>query len=173
MDYEKELYELCETIKEEIGEANEKIKKAGGKLSGSDVEYIDKLTHSLKSIQAVMAMMEDDGEDEYSGASYARNGRGGNRGGSYRGGSYRGGSYRGSSYDDGMMTGGENGSYARDGRGRGSNARRDSMGRYSSRMDGYSRHGDVVESLREVMEEAPDDRTRMEIQRLIEKMEQR
>ena len=169
MDYEKELYELCETIKEEIAEANKKIKNAGGKLSGSDVEYIDKLTHSLKSIKAVMAMMEDEGEDEYSGASYARGGRGGNRGGR----SYRGGSYRGSSYDDGMMTGGEGGSYARDGRGRGSNARRDSMGRYSSRMDGYSRHGDVVESLREVMEEAPDDRTRQEIQRLIEKMEQR
>lgn len=165
MDYEKELYELCETIKEEIGEANEKIKKAGGKLSGSDVEYIDKLTHSLKSIKAVMAMMEEDG-DEYSGRmSYARDGRGGR--------SYRGGSYRGSSYDDGMMTDGEGGSYARDGRGRGSNARRDSMGRYSSRMDGYSRHGDVVESLREVMEEAPDERTRQEIQRLIEKMEQR
>jgi hypothetical protein len=169
MDYEKELYELCETIKEEIGEANEKIKKAGGKLSGSDVEYIDKLTHSLKSIKAVMAMMEDEGEDEYSGASYAR---GGNRGGrSYRGGSYRG----GNSYDDGMTGGSyeQGGSYARDGRGRGSNARRDSMGRYSSRMDGYSRHGDVIESLREVMEEAPDDRTRTEIQRLIEKMEQR
>jgi hypothetical protein len=107
-------------------------------------------------------MMEDE-EDDYSGRmSYARGGRGG----SYRGGSYR--------YDDGMMmTGGEDGSYARGGRGRGSNAKRDSMGRYSSRMDGYSRHGDVVESLREVMEEAPDDRTRMEIQRLIEKMEQR
>ena len=166
MDYEKELYELCETIKEEIAEANKKIKNAGGKLSAGDVEYIDKLTHSLKSIKAVMAMMEEDG-DEYSGRmSYARDGRGGR--------SYRGGSYRGSSYDDGMMmTGGEDGSYARDGRGRGSNARRDSMGRYSSRTDGYSRHGDVVESLREVMEEAPDDRTRMEIQRLIEKMEQR
>ncbi len=163
MDYEKELYELCETIKEEIGEANEKIKKAGGKLSGSDVEYIDKLTHSLKSIKAVMAMMEED-SDEYSGRmSYARDGRGGR--------SYRGGSYRGSSYDDGMMTGGDGGSYARDGRGRGPNARRDSMGRYSSRMDGYSRHSDVIESLREVMEEAPDDRTRQEIQHLIEKME--
>jgi hypothetical protein len=163
MDYEKELYELCETIKEEIGNANDKIKKAGGKLSAGDVDYIDKLTHTLKSIKAVMAMMEEDG-DEYSGRmSYARDGRGGR---SYRGGSYR--------YDDGMMmTGGEDNSYARDGRGRGSNARRDSMGRYSSRMDGYSRHGDVVESLREVMEEAPDDRTRMEIQRLIEKMEQR
>ncbi len=163
MDYEKELYELCETIKEEISSANEKIKKAGGKLSAGDVEYIDKLTHSLKSIKAVMAMMEDEDGDEMS-QRYS---------GAYR----RGRSYRGGSYDDGMMSyedGGQGGSYARGGgRGRGSNARRDSMGRYSSRMDGYSRHGDVVESLREVMEEAPDDRTRMEIQRLIEKMEQR
>ena len=158
MDYEKELHELCETIKEEIAEANKKIKNAGGKLSAGDVEYIDKLTHSLKSIKAVLSMMEDEEEDEYS-SRYPM---------SYRGRSYRGGSYR---YDDGMMDEGR--SYARDGRGRGSNAKRDSMGRYSSRMDGYSRHGDVVESLREVMEEAPDERTRQEIQRLIEKMEQR
>ena len=159
MDYEKELYELCETIKEEIAEANKKIKNAGGKLSAGDVEYIDKLTHSLKSIKAVLSMMEDEEEDEYS-SRYPM---------SYRGRSYRGGSYR---YDDGMMDG-EGRSYARDGRGRGSNAQRDSMGRYSSRMDGYSRHGDAVEALREAMESAPDDRTRMEIQRLIEKMEQR
>lgn len=158
MDYEKELHELCETIKEEIAEANKKIKNAGGKLSAGDVEYIDKLTHSLKSIKAVLSMMEDEEEDEYS-SRYPM---------SYRGRSYRGGSYR---YDDGMMDEGR--SYARDGRGRGSNAQRDSRGRYSSRMDGYSRHGDVVESLREVMEEAPDERTRQEIQRLIEKMEQR
>lgn len=156
MDYEKELHELCETIKEEIAEANKKIKNAGGKLSAGDVEYIDKLTHSLKSIKAVLSMMEDDEEDEYS-SRYPM---------SYRGRSYRGRSYR----SDDEMTGEGGRSYAR---GRGSNARRDSMGRYSSRMDGYSRHGDVVESLREVMEEAPDDRTRTEIQRLIEKMEQR
>lgn len=157
MDNMKELYDLCETIENEISEANEKIKKAGGKMSPGDVDYINKLTHSLKSIKAVMAMMEDEDDDEYSSMyPYV-----------YRGRSYRGRSYRS---EDGMM-GGEGGrSYAR---GRGSNARRDSMGRYSSRMDGYSRHGDVVESLREVMEEAPDDRTRMEIQRLIEKMEQR
>ena len=159
MDYEKELHELCETIKEEIAEANKKIKNAVGKLSAGDVEYIDKLTHSLKSIKAVLSMMEDEEEDEYS-SRYPM---------SYRGRSYRGGSYR---YDDGMMDG-EGRSYARDGRGRGSNAQRDSRGRYSSRMDGYSRHGDVVESLREVMEEAPDERTRQEIQRLIEKMEHR
>lgn len=57
------------------------------------------------------------------------------------------------------------GSY-NEGRGyrRGSYAqRRDSMGRYS--RDG------LADKLRGLMEEAPDDRTRMEIQRLVEKME--
>lgn len=58
------------------------------------------------------------------------------------------------------------GSYARGRR----NARRDSMGRYSS--EGYSRHGDMIEQLRELMEDAPDTQTRSEIQRLVTKMEQ-
>lgn len=50
------------------------------------------------------------------------------------------------------------------------NARRDSMGRYSS--NGYSRAGeDMVHELREMMQNAPDDRTRQEFQRFIEKME--
>ena len=54
-------------------------------------------------------------------------------------------------------------SYA-DRRGLGSDARRDSMGRYSSA------HG-MVEELREMMEDAPDEKTRMEFDRFIRKME--
>ena len=56
-------------------------------------------------------------------------------------------------YDDGMGRGSYRGSYARN---------RDSMGR-------YSRHS-LSDKLRELMDEAPDDRTRMEIKRLIDKM---
>ena len=70
--------------------------------------------------------------------------------------------YMGGSYTDG---GNHGGSYAR---GR-MNARRDSMGRYSGER-GYSRN-DLADKLRELMEEAPDDRTRQEIRRLVEKME--
>lgn len=58
------------------------------------------------------------------------------------------------SYNDG-------GSYRRGGRSYAQ--RRDSMGRYS--RDG------LADKLRGLMDEAPDDRTRMEIQRLVEKME--
>lgn len=58
--------------------------------------------------------------------------------------SYRG-SYRG-------------GSYAR---------KRDSMGRYSR---GYSRN-DLADKMRELMDDAPDDQTRKEIHRMVEKLE--
>lgn len=69
-------------------------------------------------------------------------------------------SYRSSrrSYDDG--------SYAR---GR-SYARRDSRGRYSG--DGYSMHGDMISELHDLMQDAPDERTRQELQKFIQKMEQ-
>lgn len=175
MDYMSDLHELCETVGRAITSANEKIRTAGGKVSNADMEYIDKLTHSLKSIKSVMAMIEEEeGSSErgsYDG-SYARGGRGSSRRG---GGSYDGGSYEGGSYD---------GSYAR-----GRYARRDSMGRFSrdggsmrggggsrdggsSRDGGYSRDGDMIEELRELMQDAPDQKTRQEFQRFIEKMEQ-
>lgn len=45
--------------------------------------------------------------------------------------------------------------------------KRDSMGRYSRT---YSRHS-LTDKLRDLMGEAPDEHTRMEIQRLVDKME--
>lgn len=56
-------------------------------------------------------------------------------------------------------------SYARGRRG----ASRDSMGRYSG--EGYSRHGDAAEMLREVIEQAPDEQTRRELERIMQKMD--
>ena len=67
------------------------------------------------------------------------------------GGSYRN-MYRGSY--------GHGGSYAR---------KRDSMGRYSGER-GYSRN-DLADKMRDLMRDAPDDRTRIEIQRMVEKLE--
>lgn len=71
-------------------------------------------------------------------------------------------SNRGMSYDGGM-----NRSYAR----------RDSRGRYSREggRNNYSRRysmdGDMVMELRDLMEDAPDERTRMEFQKFIKKIE--
>lgn len=111
-----------------------------GELSAGTLEIVDKLAHTIKNLDKIIEAYE---ESEYSSRAYN----------SYRN------SYRNNSYDD-------MGSYAR---GRGRNARRDSMGRYSS--EGYSR-ADMVEQLRDMMQDAPDDRTRQEIQRLVSKMEQ-
>ena len=78
----------------------------------------------------------------------------------YDEGGYSGRYYPMYAYDDGGNYGGGN-SYAR-------GQRRDSRGRYSRR--GYSRDG-MADKLRELMEDAPDDRTREEIRRLADKME--
>ena len=114
-----------------------------GKMSAGDLEVVDKLTHTIKNLDKII-----ENYDEYSGAmDYSRE--------------------RGYSNRYSMASG------------RGRNARRDSMGRYSSRSDmggysnerdGYSGH-DMVMELRELMEDAPDDRTRMEFEKFIRKME--
>ena len=72
-----------------------------------------------------------------------------------------------SGYDGGSYRNSYRGSYARNG---GSYARkRDSMGRYSGER-GYSRNA-LADKMRDLMMDAPDDRTRQEIQRMVEKLE--
>lgn len=134
-EFYEDLQELCETVKREIGEANDKIRAAGGKLSAGDLEYIYKLAHTAESIKTIMAMDEAE---------------------------------MGNSGDDmegrGMMSGrspymGRSGnSYAR------RSARRDRMGRYS-RDDG------MMEQLHDLMESAPDERTKQRFRRFISEME--
>lgn len=77
---------------------------------------------------------------------------------------------------DGMMMDGgvynrggrRGGSYAR---GRGRNAKRDAMGRYSS--GGYSKASEgIAMELRELMDDAPNEMIRSEIQALVHKVEQ-
>lgn len=165
MEYTKDLHELCETLGKTIKEANDKIRKAGGQLTAGDVAYIDQLTHALKSTKAVMAMAEEYSNDGGSyrggsyeggsndGGSYYYHGKGEN---SYRGNSmssYRGGSYRGGSYD-----------------GRGSRE-----GGSNAAAPGYSRNGQMagmIEELRNLTDETPDERTRRELHQFIEKLEQ-
>lgn len=59
-----------------------------------------------------------------------------------------------------------------DGRSYARGRRRDSMGRYSSE-GGYSMAGDeMIDELRDLMQDAPDEQTRMEFQRFIQRIEQ-
>lgn len=53
------------------------------------------------------------------------------------------------------------------------NARRDSMGRYSrdGYGGGYSRDSEMIAELRDLMQDAPDERTKQEFKRFISKIE--
>lgn len=71
-DLYENLEQLCMTVEEEINEANTKIRNAGNKITSGDLDYIDKLTHTLKSIKTTMAMMDGGYSSDYNGNSYAR-----------------------------------------------------------------------------------------------------
>lgn len=82
----KELYEdmeyLLEVTGHSIGDAVDKIRAAGGKLSPGDDAVVDHLTHTVKSALTSLAMMGADGSyddgmdrsygDYRSNRSYAR-----------------------------------------------------------------------------------------------------
>jgi hypothetical protein len=140
------IYEyLCDELKD-----LEKKAESGQQLSMAELEYLNKLTETKKNLLKIEMLEED---SEYSNAM----GRGGNRGGGRRNSYY--------SMDDGMGIRG--GSYAR---GRGRNARRDAMGRYSSE-GGYSRaEDDFRADLEELMAMAPNDQIRQKMQRIMSDM---
>lgn len=154
-----ELYELKEKLMKELEEYGSKDEMTAGTL-----EVVDKLAHTIKNLCKII----EDAEYSSRGGSYdggsMRGSYDSSMRGSYDGGSMRGsydGSMRGGSYDGSMRS--YRSSYAR---GRGRNARRDSRGRYASDSDM------MVDQLQELMEDAPDQRTRQEIEKLMMKLEQ-
>ena len=122
----------------------EELEKYGDKrdLSAGSLDVVDKLAHAIKNIDTIIEAGEEEGYSErymYDGGSYAR--------------------------------------------GRGRNARRDAMGRYS--RDGYSRNyddgysgrrgysrddarQDYADRIRRMAEEAPDEETRMRMERMMQ-----
>ena len=108
------MHKIKEMLMNELYEYEEKAKKmSGGKISVQELDKIHKLTDTVKNIDKIEMLEEGGGYSEES--NWMADGR-----------------MYGTSYDGGS-------SYARGGRGRGRNARRDSMGRYSN--DGGSYDG--------------------------------
>ena len=111
------------------------------KLTSNSLETIDKLAHAAKNVGKIIEMCEEE--------KYSMDGGMSNR--SYRdGGMSRRYSNDGYYYDDGMSHR----------RGRAAN------GRFVSRDA-----SEMSRKLREMMQDAPDENTRMEIQRLADRME--
>lgn len=139
------MHKLMDYICDEMSDLERKAEK-DGKLSMAEVQYLDTLAHTKKNL----LKSDEMSEEGYSGMMYPRY---------YGEDRMDGSSYRdGRSYSDGR-------SYARGRR----NARRDSMGRYSR---GYSMAtDDMVEELHDLMEKAPDEMTKREFKRFIDKIE--
>lgn len=124
-----------------VGNELEAVKNNGKFRSRDEIDSVYKLIDIVKDIYCIEDMEEDEGSSYY----YPR------------------------SYNDG--------SYARGRR----NARRDSMGRYSREgiyrddrmMRGYSRDGreEYIDTLRSMMEDAPDEQTRQSMKRMIDSMQ--
>ena len=100
------MHEIKDILMGEIHKVKGDLKKSnGGKISRSDMEWLKDLTEVVKNIDKIEILEGGEGYSEES--NWMADGR-----------------MYGTSYDDGM-------SYAR---GRGRNAKRDSMGRYSRDM---------------------------------------
>ncbi len=112
-------------------------------MTAGSLEVIDKLAHTIKNLGKIIEMYEE--SEGYS-----------SRGGMPYGGGYGGGSYARGRGGRGERTGANQyGSYARGG--------------YP--MEGYSRNEGMIAELRELMMEAPDEKSKKEFQRFISKME--
>lgn len=142
----KHLDGILEMVDKELGS----IEKNGQFRSRDEVDSVYKLIDIAKDTMEIWCMEDDMGGESYDdGMSYERGRR----------------SYDGNSYARGRR-----------------NARRDERGRYSReynrdgmsyRRDGYSRDDareEYTEKLRRMMDEAPDDQTRMKIQRMMDSM---
>ena len=138
----KAMYELREMLNQELNQ----ITKTGD-LTPTKLDLVDKLTHSIKSIDTICAMEEYSDDDDYSyndGYSNARGRRGNVKRDSMGRYSREGSSYRGNSY------------------------RYDRRDRYS-REDGARE--EAVQKLHDLMADTSDNKVRMAIQKAIDEMQ--
>ena len=137
-----ELYDLKDNLMSELKKYSRE-----DDLNANSLDVIEAITDTIKNLDKIIDHCEME-ENGYSNASYGR--------------------YMPPyAYENGMNNNNmSNNSYAR---GRGRNARRDSMGRYSS-MNGYSRADDnMITELSNLAMNAPDENTRQQIQAMIDR----
>lgn len=143
----KDLYELKEMAIEELKEYGRR-----GEINPRDLPCIDTLAHTAKNLCKIIEMAE-----ERTGYSY---GARGSMRGTYRYGADRSGSYgaRGGNYSGMMPYYGNNGYNGY--------GRRDSRGRYAGDDEW------MVETLNSLIQNAPNDHMKMELEEFRERVEQ-
>ena len=156
------MHKIKEKLMEELHEVESKLKKAGdGKLSAGDLEYIHKLTDTIKNIDKIEMLEEDGGHSQGGGNWMAR------------------GMYGGNSYDEGGNSYARRkrdsmGRYSRDG----GNYSEEGGDGYSERkhyVRGHYSRGDakehMIDKMEEMMEMAGSEKEREAIRQCISKIE--
>ena len=141
----EELHKLCEKAMESIAESNKKLAKESERLSAEDAKYLDHLAHLVKSVKTVIAMEEY--SDDYPEGSSGEGGW---------------------NYNRPYMTSGNYYGYS------GARRMRDSMGRYTSRDNGYSRDASkkkMVQKLSTLLDDTMSESERMAIEECMAKIE--
>lgn len=142
----KNLCDSLDFVYDDLAKVNQQIRSNNGALNRDHVEYLDKLTHTIKSLETTKAMKqaaEDEERGGYGGYGLRRM--------YYPGSMYPVGGYR----DDGMPRDYRDG-YSR-------NQDRDSRGRYADDQQ-------MRDKLRTMMASTRDENTRMELQRMMDSM---
>lgn len=157
-DLYDDLENMCHILSEELAKTNEEINRMGG-VSKSGLDYVDKLTHALKSVITTKAMIGADDRRSFAGDG----GNGGGNGGGQSSMSFRRG---GRSYDGGnssRRTGTHGGSSSYN--------RSSYWGPYYDRFSSYKGGEEMIEELRELEREAPNKEIREEFRSFIDRLE--
>lgn len=61
----EDLKRLCKVLSADLTRVVDKIEGSGGVISASDLDYVDKLTHAIKSVETTKAMLSASGTEEH------------------------------------------------------------------------------------------------------------
>lgn len=62
----EDLKRLCKVLSADLNRVVDKIENSGNVISATDLDYVDKLTHSIKSVETTMAMLSAKPTEEHS-----------------------------------------------------------------------------------------------------------
>lgn len=140
------LEDLCEVLEKDARRVTKQLSDSPAPTSPQDMDYVEKMTQALLNIAKTLKVKTDLDYGTPMGAMYgARGGNGGGNSGGY-----------GGMYPMGATTGSFNGGWDSYGA-----QQRDSRGRY---MD-----DEIMASVREIMDRTPDQRTKEDLRRILER----
>ena len=61
----EDLNAICKVLTNDLSRVVDKLNGTGGMISPSDLDYVDRLTHAIKSVETTKAMLSATKEEEH------------------------------------------------------------------------------------------------------------